>query len=60
MKKPQNNRKTVAAKRVKRTARVEFANGAKFYATANDFWGWVKRGFVRRTSDKLFVGEVLI
>jgi len=51
--------KPPAAKRVKRSARIEFANGAKFHATANEFWGYVKRGFVRLVSEKPLAGEVL-
>jgi len=47
-----------AARRVKKSARIEFANGAKFYTTANEFWGYVKRGFVRLVSEKPLIGEV--
>ena len=50
--------KPKGAKRKKRSARVEFVNGTKFYATASDFWSWVKRGFVRHTGDNPLVGEV--
>ena len=50
--------KLKGGRRKKRTARVEFPNGTKFYATATDFWGWVRRGFVRHVSDNPLVGEV--
>ena len=58
MNKPQTKRKFNRTKRVKRTARVIFANGAEFRTSANEFWGYVKRGFVRLVSDKPLVGEV--
>ena len=58
MNKPQNKRQSFAAKRVKRTARVALANGAEFRTTTNEFWSWVKRGFVRLVSEKPLAGEV--
>lgn len=58
MNKPQNNRKSLAAKRVKRTARIVFANGVEFRATTSEFWSYVKRGFVRLVSEKPLAGEV--
>jgi len=59
MNKLPNKSKPKTAKRVKRTARIVFASGAKFYTTANEFWGYVKRGFVHLVSEKPLVGEVL-
>jgi hypothetical protein len=46
------------AKRVKRTARIVFANGSEFHTTTNEFWSYVKRGFVRLVSEKPLVAEV--
>ena len=54
----QNKPKPQVARRLKRSARIEFANGTKFHTTANEFWSYVKRGFVRRVGDKPLVGEV--
>ena len=59
MNKPLNKQKPSAAKRVKRTARIIFANGAEFRTTTNEFWGYVKRGFARLVSKKPLVAEVL-
>jgi hypothetical protein len=59
MNKPENKPKSSAARRVKRSARIELPNGTAFHATANEFWGYVKRGFVRHVSDKPLVGKVL-
>lgn len=58
MNKPQNKQKPSAAKRVKRTARVVFANGSEFRTTTNEFWGYVKRGFARLVSEKPLVAKV--
>lgn len=54
-----DKRKAKLTKRVKRTARVVFANGAEFRTTTNEFWSYVKRGFVRLVSEKPLAGEVL-
>jgi len=58
MNKPQNKRKSVPAKRVKRTARVVFANGSEFRTTTNEFWGYVRRGVARLVSEKPLVAKV--
>ncbi|MBA2737493.1 MAG: hypothetical protein H0U50_11990 [Pyrinomonadaceae bacterium] len=55
----QNKPKSKATRRVSRSARIELPNGASFQTTANEFWGYVKRGFVRRVSDNPLVGEIL-
>ena len=54
--KPKKERKP--AKRVKRTARIVFANGSEFCTTTNEFWGYVRRGFARLVSEKPLVAEV--
>jgi len=59
MNKPQNKPRPQAAKRVKRTARIVFASGAEFRTTTNEFWGYVKRGFVQLVSEKPLVSKVL-
>jgi len=55
--KPKKERKL--EKREKRTARVVFANGAEFRATTNEFWDYVKRGFIKRVSEKPLAGKVV-
>jgi hypothetical protein len=50
--------KPKAARRVKSSARIQFANGSKFHTTANEFWGYVKCGFVQLVSENPFIGEV--
>ncbi|MGI8641375.1 MAG: hypothetical protein ACR2MG_15690 [Pyrinomonadaceae bacterium] len=58
MKNAQNKPQPKTARHVRRSARIEFAGGAKFHTMANEFWSYIKRGFVQLVSEKPLVGEV--